>query len=490
MLLPAIHVHAQELTVFFGNLHSHTSYSDGRGTPNDAYTHARDIASLDFLAITEHNHAGAGDIADNPALYNGTDPMSLRSAAQSFTQPGEFVAIYGQEFSTISSGNHANVFEVPEVIATSVVPNGRWDILLDEWIPAHPDDQGQPALLLLNHPATSNSPTHLEYGLDDFGGSLRAWVAALDAHAQLINIINGPSHDRREPGRPSESEYLRYLNLGFHLAPTADQDNHRRNWGSAAETRTGVIATRLDKPEILAALRSRHVYASQDRNLSIIPRVSGHLIGTVVEMAEVPPANTRLAISVVINDPDEPWAEYDIDVFSDQVGGNEDANVVHTTVATGNGTVSIDDLIYEGGHQYVFLRITQRNDEDSDGDMVWTAPVWFKGDVIDESANGLPSVSLEVDLVRERAEVVNIGGAPVNLRQWMLTSVRGNQVFTFPDRDIELGPGQSAVVVSGKTTANIAEGEFDWPGNANVWHNAGDRGELRDSAGDILATDP
>ena len=42
--------------VFFGNLHSHTSYSDGSGTPTDAYLHARDVAGLDFLAITEHNH--------------------------------------------------------------------------------------------------------------------------------------------------------------------------------------------------------------------------------------------------------------------------------------------------------------------------------------------------------------------------------------------------------------------------------------------------
>jgi len=41
--------------VFFGNLHSHTSYSDGSGTPSEAYAHARDVAKLDFMAITEHN---------------------------------------------------------------------------------------------------------------------------------------------------------------------------------------------------------------------------------------------------------------------------------------------------------------------------------------------------------------------------------------------------------------------------------------------------
>ena len=49
---------AQE-QVYFGNLHSHTSYSDGSGTPEQAYRHARYTARIDFLAIPDHNPAGA-----------------------------------------------------------------------------------------------------------------------------------------------------------------------------------------------------------------------------------------------------------------------------------------------------------------------------------------------------------------------------------------------------------------------------------------------
>src|SRR5690349_2255667 len=41
-------IYAAEL-VFFGNLHSHTSYSDGSGTPDQAYKYARDTAKVDFL---------------------------------------------------------------------------------------------------------------------------------------------------------------------------------------------------------------------------------------------------------------------------------------------------------------------------------------------------------------------------------------------------------------------------------------------------------
>jgi hypothetical protein len=104
---------APQERVFFGNLHSHTAFSDGSGTPAEAYTHARDVADLDFLALTEHNHAEAlgSDnlgIGKDAALYNGPGTNSLIATATRMTEDGRFVALYGQEFSTISTGNHVN----------------------------------------------------------------------------------------------------------------------------------------------------------------------------------------------------------------------------------------------------------------------------------------------------------------------------------------------------------------------------------------------
>src|SRR5207247_1600845 len=101
---------AGELKVYFGNLHSHTSYSDGSGTPREAFRYARDTGKLDFLAITEHNHKSAMNpkdphdavgIAINHSLYNGSGFGSLASAAKAYTKAGSFVALMGQEYSTI-----------------------------------------------------------------------------------------------------------------------------------------------------------------------------------------------------------------------------------------------------------------------------------------------------------------------------------------------------------------------------------------------------
>src|SRR5688572_30052779 len=66
--------------IFYGSLHSHTKYSDGSGTPADAFARARDLGKMDFIAVTEHNHKaadGKGDLKDGiliatqPSLYNG-----------------------------------------------------------------------------------------------------------------------------------------------------------------------------------------------------------------------------------------------------------------------------------------------------------------------------------------------------------------------------------------------------------------------------------
>lgn len=187
---------AQLSDIRFGNLHAHTSYSDGLGTPAEAYTMACN-AGLDFFAITEHNHEqgdGKGErrdgivIATAPELYAGS-PSALVETANALDRPGECVTIYGQEFSTISSGNHVNVFDVDEVIG---IENGRFDLLL-AWLDANPDGGGIAPLLQFNHP-NSGKKAVIDYGRDDFSeGSELAWQQAMVPRTSLIEVFNAPA---------------------------------------------------------------------------------------------------------------------------------------------------------------------------------------------------------------------------------------------------------------------------------------------------------
>ncbi len=368
------------MNIFFGNLHSHTSYSDGKETPAQAFAHARTEGELDFIAVTEHNHARAGDIAGDHTLYSGSRADSLISTANRLTENGKFVALYGQEFSAISKGNHMNVLDVPAVID---VENGQFDRLLQDWLPANLDTSGETGILLLNHPATTSSKTALEYGRDDFASD-EEWIRALDPRAHLINIINGPSHSsgvNLPQSKPSESEFFRYLNLGFHLAPTADQDNHQRTWGTITRARVAVLAEQLTKPALLDAMRKRHVYATTDRNLRVIARINGHFYGDVI--ADVPVEGDEFDIKLVIHDDDEPFAQYEVEVFSDHIGGpklkpSQPNDVVS---AAGNQPLDdpliIEDIVYTGPGQYILFRIEQL-DEHGKSDRVWTAPVWLQ----------------------------------------------------------------------------------------------------------------
>ncbi len=365
---------AQE-KVFFGNLHSHTSYSEGYGTPREAYKHARDVAKLDFLALTEHNHAEAvGDdnkgIGLDHALYNGAGAESLISVAKAMTQDGAFVALYGQEFSTISSGNHVNVFDVGEVIG---VPKGRFDELL-RFLGDHKDSAGRPAVVMFNHPKNTLELLAREYGRDDFNG-VQDWVKRMGAVTRLIQIINGPGQvggDDHRPARPDEEAFRKFLNMGYKLAPTADQDNHKKNWGTATPARTAVVATELTKEKVLDALRHRHVYATEDKNLRVVIKVNGRLCGDVLPV----PASSNLTISYDIRDDDEPGVGYALEVFRDSVGGAP-AHMAESFPIEGQGAGTIEDLALGGGPQYLYFKIIQFN-EDGDDDHAWTAPVWFQ----------------------------------------------------------------------------------------------------------------
>lgn len=435
---------AQLADIRFGNLHAHTSYSDGRGTPEDAFTMACETG-LDFFAVTEHNHAaadGKGDrrdgllIATSPQLYAG-DPASLVATADRMDRPGDCIAIYGQEFSTISQGNHVNVFDVPEVID---VANGRFDQLV-EWLEAHPDGAGQFPLVQFNHPRGGKRAAR-DYGRDDFsGGSELAWQQAMGPRVSLIEVFNAPALKPGTGQRTHDhaSEYRQYLNLGFHVAPSVGQDNHYENWGPSTEARIGVVAPDFSRRGILEALRNRHAYASEDRNLRVVFRSGSALMGDVID----PPAiGSELPLSIQILDEDEPDASYVVDVFRDAAGGPPASRPVESFEITGDkhAPFALEGIRLEAIGEYVFLRITQFGDEavedeeHPDDDVAWTAPIWFEPAHMHEEDASLVQLRMVAmipdpvgdDLANERITFRNFGEGELLLAGWQVRDLAGN----------------------------------------------------------------
>lgn len=431
-------------SVFHGNLHAHTSYSDGSGTPNEAFAMAR-ANGLDFMAITEHNHrAGDGKgqrrddnlIGKQPQLYSG-QPSSLVESANRHNIAGTFVTLYGQEVSTISKGNHINIFDVTAVVDDAAVPNGDVRALLG-WVDANPASSGRPAVLQFNHPRDPHRNLS-DYGRDDFPDV--EWVRTLDPYVELIEVLNAPALKNGTGFRAhaKESYYLDYLNLGFHIGPSVGHDNHWKNWGSSTDARIGVIAIELTRRDILAALKARRTFATDDKNIEVIFRSGEHVGG---DIAGAPMPGTILPLTVEIRDPDEPDARYRVDVLSDLPGGDRARRPADSFRVEGNtqGRLTLDGIPFQGPGQFVLLRIIQTSAPPGDGDeeheetedRTWTAPIWFEtGAAVPELSTTLQIADLTPnpvgdDALGEEVRLRSSSPAPILLDQWQLRDLAGN----------------------------------------------------------------
>lgn len=401
-----------ELRVRYGLLHAHTSFSDGSGTPEDAFAAAK-AAGLDFFAVTEHNHGDAEDgakdrtdgvlIATNKALYeaagtvsytgsNGAsrEALSVIAAAQAATS-SEFVALYGQEFSTISSGNHVNVFGVPRVLE---LPNGNFKALYEHLSTLA--SGGTPPLVQLNHPdvhadlfSRSSRPaeqrkTHNDYGIDDadYGPEFASLVASTDRFVGLIELLSGPAmaRKRRENYRYDslEDDYYFYLTQGFHVSPSAGQDNHYPTWGTVTDARTGVLTAELSERALYDAMHENRTFVTEDKNLSVQLKIGGTSMGSVLELASDAP----LPLEVVVADADEPDASYRVELVYGLVEPARRErveemrardNILTHAEQTGDGSIALTGFAASGSAEFFYVRVMQLDD----GNRAWTAPIWI-----------------------------------------------------------------------------------------------------------------
>lgn len=92
------------------------------------------------------------------------------------------------------------------------------------------------------------------------------------------------------------------------------------------------------------------------------------------------------------------------------------------------------------------------------------------------------NVTIEnIDLHKEIVTIKNHSNNDVDMTGWKLVSVKGNQVYYFPDNFI-LKAGASVTVASGNS-----EGDLKWTKN-NIWNNDGDPGELYDNKGNLVSS--
>jgi len=323
--------------LYFGDLHSHTSYSDGSGTPWDAYAAAID-AGADFMALTDH-----------VAIWNSYDAWIADEAewndilaAADFYDSEEFVAMAGYEAWLLAQCGEINVYNTRELPNSQLLNrNNRLPSFYD-WLAQLPGAVGQ-----FNH------PLYVSENFEDYS----FYTEARDTGMNIIEVYNDELY---------EDSYIMALDAGWHIMPAANSDTHYPDWIAGHEMRTVLLAESLTADDLYAAMSACRGYGTLDKNLEISYTLDDAVMGSNLSASD----GTYTA-SIQISDPD--GLEDEITLVEIISNGGE---VVEAIVTSGNYVDITVDLVSEDA-QYFFVRVTTASPLNGDpGVTAWTSPVW------------------------------------------------------------------------------------------------------------------
>ena len=352
--------------LYFGQLHSHTTYSDGSGTLDAALDYVKnlpDSANVDFVAFTDHSNYfdKSGEANPEGALYD----MSLATAYSQETwktykdtvaafnaSQSDIVAIAGFEMTWSGGPGHINTFNTPGIVSrnNSTLNNKTGDAGLQAYYALLSQPEGADSLSQLNHPGSTFGT------FSDFN----YWNPVIDSRVFLVEVGNGEGQVGAGGYYPSYEYYTMALDKGWHVAPSNNQDNHKGKWGNANDARDVILTDDFSEQGIYNAIRAMHMYSTEDKNLEITYTVNDYLLGSsIVEVPE------KLNINVTVNDPDASDSISKVEVIVNS------GKTVHTwndpaELATGALSVELDP-----DYSYYYIRVTE-----GDGDLAVTAPVW------------------------------------------------------------------------------------------------------------------
>jgi len=328
---------------YVGQLHAHSTLSDGYAGIEALFQLAAQAENLDFFAVTDHsdsfdNHRSGTLHTDGGSI---SSDWAAGKAAASAATSDTFVGMFGYEMSwprTFQIG-HISTFCTPGFESWDQDAYSSYDGALSNYYDALTAVPG--CYAQFNHPGT-------QYG--SFC-NFDHYAEGADRVLTLLEVDFDEDHPFRY--------YHKALDAGWHVAPTCNPACYSCGQGDFGSGRTAVFARSLTEDGIGDALRNYRAYATEDADLEILYSMDGHFMGSRLELHHV---GTAADITVSVNDP-------------------TDASVGQVEVITAGGTVSASQTLPESSGTlsfslpadlgYYYLRITQ-----PDGDTAITAPIW------------------------------------------------------------------------------------------------------------------
>lgn len=350
---------APELKPFVGEMHGHTDLSDGKPDIDTYFRNLRDIARLDFAALTDHDHGGVG----KPELWVG-DPSKwdlIRQKVREYCVPGKFSTILAYERDSYPFYNNLVLYFADH---SAELIRGERDGELTEAelraILARED------VIAVPHDTYSlSSNTDFTAIPNDLITPFIEIISRGDAAEYMDNPAFSPS-SCCDGGFWQDA-----LRKGAHVGVIGGSDDHSGHGGQVLESKgypdmypgvTGVWAEENTPAAIFAALRARRTYAfmlgkpdgAMGGRMEIDFRINGHWMGQTIAR----PTDGTLAI----------WFSVAADTRVKRV----------TLVKNCKNYISLRasaDLIFDYDQQTpedcFYLRV-----ELADGRFGWTSPIW------------------------------------------------------------------------------------------------------------------
>ncbi len=375
-------------TLLFGQLHNHTTYSDGTGTTAQAYEYIHGVADMDYFLVSDHSNYFSTETGSKIKDYydmsglkkNSAGTMSLWEEQRIITE--EYNASYrnmviaqGYEMTwkrvdpnQLKETGHMNIFNgygtVSRLTAGTETNSVKGDFsglyyFYDMMVNANKGlnekgtaisrtkyIQDAPLVAMWNHPSNK-------------WGTFNEYAGYSKERDEIINLM-----EVRNNGATYDASYNSALSKGWHIGPTAGQDHHGTDWGTVNGLRTVIRTDDFTEAGLYWALSRRHVYATVDQDFRIYYDMV--VDGKTYQMGDIAKFSENATITAILElfQPDgEAIGKVEI------VGKN---SVVVQTINISDSYTYLE-IPLDGAQPYYYIRVTP-----ADKQLAYTAPIWLE----------------------------------------------------------------------------------------------------------------
>ncbi|MCX7017780.1 MAG: CehA/McbA family metallohydrolase [bacterium] len=332
---------------YFGDLHGHTSLSDGTGEIDEYYLMRRDEYAMDFASLTDHDTFVGSSL--HPSEWE-----QIKEITEHFNEPGRFATLFGYEWTTLRT---------PKGSGHMCVYSTKRDMPLMD----HTDPEFENAAKLTARAKQLGCiciPHHIGWtGVvwEQFDPAVVPVAEIVSVHGAYEFMGNRPiAHRGGIKGCFIQDGLARGLRFGL----IGGTDCHGLLWQHGvcwkrdpfAAGLACVLAPELSRESVFDAIRNRRCYATSGVRMRMVFEINGRVMGETFESA----------------DPHSILIEFDSESPVQWIELVRNNATLHSFGAEGHrSTFRWEDKNPPPGTSVYFARITCR-----DGNMAWSSPIW------------------------------------------------------------------------------------------------------------------